>query len=173
MLKKLHHVAYRCADARATVEFYTKLLGLRFTHALSNDRVPSTQLWSPHLHIFFQMEDESCIAFFEVPCSAPAQKDPNTPDWVQHLALEVADEATLLAARKRLEDAGVEVVGVTDHGFCESIYFFDPSGHRLELTIRTDTPTQNREHAEGARAGLANWEGRKQRGELRADPVPA
>ena len=173
MLRKLHHVAYRCTDARKTVEFYTELLGLKFSHALSNDRVPSTQAWSPHLHIFFQMEDESCIAFFEVPCSAAAQKDPNTPDWVQHLALEVADEATLLSAKARLEAAGVKVVGVTDHGFCHSIYFFDPSGHRLELTIRTDSDVENEEFAREATAVLDHWEARKGRGELHQDSAAA
>src|SRR5258708_2430444 len=119
MLKKLHHVAYRCADAQKTVDFYTRMLGLKFAHALSNDRVPSTQAWSPHLHIFFEMEDGSYIAFFEVPCSPAAQKDPNTPDWVQHLALEVESEQILLDTKKKLEAAGVKVVGVTDHEFCE------------------------------------------------------
>jgi catechol 2,3-dioxygenase-like lactoylglutathione lyase family enzyme len=170
MLKKLHHVAYRCADAQATVEFYTKLLNLKFSHALSNDRVPSTQEWSPHLHIFFEMEDKSSIAFFEVPCSPPANKDSNTPDWVQHLALEVEDEATLLATKKRLEAAGVKVVGVTDHGFCESIYFFDPSGHRLELTVRTDDDLDPDELEKGAKSVLERWQQRKQRGELSAEP---
>jgi glyoxylase I family protein len=170
MLKKLHHVAYRCADAQATVDFYTKLLNLKFSHALSNDRVPSTQEWSPHLHIFFEMEDKSSIAFFEVPCSPPAKKDSNTPDWVQHLALEVADEATLLATKRRLEQAGVKVVGVTDHGFCESIYFFDPSGHRLELTVRTDEDLDPDELEKGAKNVLERWQQRKRSGELSAEP---
>ncbi len=172
MLKKLHHVAYRCTDARETVRFYTELLGLKFSHALSNDRVPSTHLWSPHLHIFFEMEDKSCIAFFELPCSPPSMKDPNTPDWVQHLALEVADEATLLAAKKRLEDAGVKVVGVTNHGFCESIYFFDPTGHRLELTVNRSSVADANRYAKEAQSVLQRWDGRKLRGELQAEPAP-
>lgn len=171
MLKKLHHVAYRCADAQATVDFYTKMLGLKFAHALSNDRVPSTQAWSPHLHIFFEMEDGSYIAFFEVPCSPPAQKDPNTPEWVQHLALEVESEKVLLDTKQKLEAAGVKVVGVTDHGFCESIYFFDPSGHRLEMTIRTDSEAEREDFAKEADSVLKTWVKRKASGELQAAPA--
>src|SRR5215510_7928184 len=72
MLQKLHHVAYRCADAGETVEFYSKVLGLPFAHALSNDFVPSVKEYSPHLHIFFELGDGSYIAFFELPKS-PAQ----------------------------------------------------------------------------------------------------
>jgi glyoxylase I family protein len=115
MLQKLHHVAYRCTNAAQTVDFYTRLLGLELVHALTNDYVPSVKRYDPHLHIFFAMEDGSYIAFFEVPMAAPAQKDPNTPAWVQHLALEVKDMGTLLAGKQRLEKAGVEVIGPTDH----------------------------------------------------------
>ena len=43
----------------------------------------------------------------------------------------------LLAAKAKLEADGVEVIGPTDHTTFESIYFFDPNGHRLELTVNT------------------------------------
>jgi len=161
MLRKLHHVAYRCRDAGETADFYTKLLGLRLAHIIVQDRVPSTQAYSPHAHIFFEMADGSYIAFFELAAAPPAQKDPNTPDWVQHLALEIDDEAELLASRQRLIAAGIDVVGPTDHGFCKSIYFFDPSGHRMELTARTDRADQRDRFAAEAPAALAAWQARK------------
>ena len=41
----------------------------------------------------------------------------------------------MIAAKKRLEDAGIEVL-VTDHHIIRSIYFFDPNGIRIELTVR-------------------------------------
>ncbi len=50
------------------------MLGLKFAHALSNDRVPSTQAWSPHLHIFFEMEDGSSIAFSKCPARQPPRR---------------------------------------------------------------------------------------------------
>lgn len=160
MLQKLHHVAYRCADAGETVEFYTKVLGLTFAHALSNDFVPSVQEYSPHLHIFFELEDGSYIAFFELPKSPAQGKDPNTPEWVQHLALEVKDEAALLEGKRRLEAANVAVVGPTDHHFCKSIYFFDPSGHRLEMTIRTEAEGETAKNKADAPKILAAWQKR-------------
>lgn len=139
LVKSLHHVAYRCKDAQETVDFYTNVLGLEFGLAVAEDRVPSTMEHSPYMHIFFRMEDGGYIAFFELPEAAPMGRDANTPEWVQHLALNVADEETLLAAKERLESNGIDVVGPTDHTICKSIYFFDPNGHRLEFTVDTTT----------------------------------
>ena len=164
--KMLHHVAYRCTNAAETVEFYTKLLDMKFAHALFNDKVPSTGQWSPHLHIFFELKDGSYVAFFETPLEPPAIPDTNTPSWVQHLALEVDDEKTLLEAKKKLEDAGIDVVGVTNHGFCHSIYFFDPSGHRLELTIRDDTEEERAKFEQEAPDVMKAWQKRHESGEF-------
>ena len=161
MLRKLHHVAYRCKDATETVDFYTNALGLKFSHAIAQDRVPSTQARNPHLHVFFEMEDASCIAFFELPELPAMQPDPNTPDWVQHLALEVKDMATMEEGVRRLRDRGVEVIGPIDHHFCQSVYFFDPSGHRLEMTVRTANEADAERFATQAKITLAEWQARK------------
>ena len=64
-------------------------------------------------------------------------KDLASPDWIQHFAFEVESEAALMEGKRSLEAKGVEVLGPVDHGFVRSIYFFDPSGHRLELTTWT------------------------------------
>ena len=58
-IKSLHHVAYRCKDAKQTTEFYTKVLGLEYAMAMAEDRVPSTGEQSPYMHIFFRMDDGS------------------------------------------------------------------------------------------------------------------
>lgn len=47
---------------------------------------------------------------------------------------------TLLEAKARLEKNGIDVLGPTDHAMFESIYFFDPNGHRLELAVNTALP---------------------------------
>lgn len=135
----LHHAAYRCKDAKETVEFYKKYLDLDFNIAVAENEVPSTGEWSPHIHIFLQMADGSFIAFFELPEDKGNMLDPETPAWVQHLALKAPDMETLLSYKERLEAGGIEVLGPTDHHICQSIYFFDPNGHRLEIAIDTMT----------------------------------
>jgi glyoxylase I family protein len=140
IVKGLHHVAYRCKDAKRTTDFYTKALGLKFTMAMSEQRVPTTGEECPYMHIFFQMGDGSHVAFFDLAEAEPMALDPNTPPWVQHLALEVADGKALDEAAQRLRDYGVEVIGPIDHQIFKSVYFHDPDGHRVELTYRTETP---------------------------------
>tara|TARA_B100000945_G_scaffold285679_1_gene256127 strand:- start:229 stop:768 length:540 start_codon:yes stop_codon:yes gene_type:complete len=156
-VQQLHHVAYRCKDAKETADFYVNLLGLEYYAAVSEETVPSTGEKCPYMHIFFAMKDGSCVAFFEVPGSPPAIEDINTPSWVQHLALVVEDEEEQLEKKKALEAAGVEVIGPTDHGFCKSIYFHDPNGHRLELTVRTETPEMMEKLRSSSEAMLDEW----------------
>jgi catechol 2,3-dioxygenase-like lactoylglutathione lyase family enzyme len=161
LCKSLHHAAFRCKDARETVDFYTSVLGLKFIHAMGEDHVPSTGKYSPHIHIFFEMEDGSCIAFFELPQDKgePSGRDRETPDWVQHFAFRVADETTLMNAKAALEAKGIPVVGPTNHDdFLLSIYFFDPSGHRLELSVHTATPAQDARFRTEAMDVLNLWD---------------
>jgi catechol 2,3-dioxygenase-like lactoylglutathione lyase family enzyme len=139
LVKKVHHVAYRCKDAKETVEWYGKHLDMKFILAIAENEVPSTKAPDPYMHVFLDAGGGNILAFFELPTKAPMGRDPNTPDWVQHLALEVESMEILLATKARLEAAGIAVVGPTDHTIFKSIYFFDPSGHRLELAANTGT----------------------------------
>jgi len=67
-------------------------------------------------------------------------RDENTPSWVQHIAFEIGDMDDLLAAKQQIEATGLDVIGPTDHYLFKSIYFFDPSGHRLELCANVERP---------------------------------
>ena len=139
-IRKIHHVAYRCRDARETVEWYGKYLNMKFVLAIAENQVPSTREPDPYMHVFLDAGGGNILAFFELPTKPPMGFDPNTPKWTQHLALEVDSVDTLLAAKARLDADGIPVVGPTDHTLFKSIYFFDPSGHRLELAANTGTP---------------------------------
>ncbi|MGC2855268.1 VOC family protein [Novispirillum sp. DQ9] len=133
----VHHVAYRCRDAKETVEWYGKHLDMGFVLAIAEDQVPSTGEPDPYMHIFLDAGGGNILAFFEIPNSPPLGKDPNTPAWVQHIAFKVESVDALMGIKDRLETAGIKVIGPTDHTLFKSIYFFDPNGHRLELAADT------------------------------------
>ena len=130
---RLHHVAYRCRDARETADFYTKVLGLPLAHVIRSETYRGEHC--PFLHLFFRMADGSYLAFFELPEEAPQGWDPHTPRWVQHLALQVPDMEALMAAKRDLEAQGLDVYAREGDTTVTSIYFFDPNGHRLELCV--------------------------------------
>ncbi len=156
-LKQIHHVAYRCKDAKETVAFYQEYLNMDFLVAIAEDRVPSTKEPDPYMHVFLDAGNGNILAFFELPTQPPMGRDPNTPRWVQHIAFELEDRDALLAAKQELEQKGLDVVGVTNHGIIESIYFFDPNGHRLELTVRTGSDEQLEELKRVAPLMIEEW----------------
>lgn len=154
---KLNHLAYRCRDAEETRRFYEDVLGLPLAHVVKEDYVPSTREHCPFVHIFFKLDDGSYIAFFDLGDRKTTAADPQTPLWVNHVAFEVASLEKLLDYKRRVEAAGVEVLGPTDHGFVKSIYFFDPNGVRLELTCWTADAAYMKQKEAEAHAALAAW----------------
>ena len=156
-IRGLHHFAWRCRDAEETRAFYEDLLGLPLVHLVRSDVVPSTGENCPFVHIFFKMGDGSHIAFFDLGDNVAAEPSPNTPAWVNHLALYVETEDALDNAKAALEAAGVPVLGVTDHHFIRSVYFFDPNGIRLELTTFVGEPAYMEEKEATAASDLAAW----------------
>jgi catechol 2,3-dioxygenase-like lactoylglutathione lyase family enzyme len=156
-LERIHHVAYRCNDARETVAFYERTLGMSYSTAFAEDHVPSTGAYDPYMHVFLECGGGNVLAFFELPNQPAMGRDPNTPAWVQHIAFEVADLETLLAAKAHLEGQGIDVLGPTHHGIFKSIYFFDPNGHRLELACNIGTAEQYAELRRVAPLMLDEW----------------
>ena len=156
-LKRIHHVAYRCRDAKETVTFYQDMLGMDFVLAIAEDEVPSTREPDPYMHVFLDAGMGNVLAFFELPNSPDMGKDPHTPEWVQHIAFELEDMQSLKDTQARLEAAGLEVVGPVNHGIFQSIYFFDPNGHRLELAVNTCTDEEMQRLHDVAPAMLEEW----------------
>jgi catechol 2,3-dioxygenase-like lactoylglutathione lyase family enzyme len=156
-IKRIHHVAYRCRDAKETVEFYKSVLDMDFVLAIAEDEVPSTKEPDPYMHIFMDAGQGNVLAFFELPNSPDMGKDANTPEWVQHIAFEVEDLEALEAAKTRVEGEGLEVIGPVDHGIFKSIYFFDPNGHRLELAANTAKPGMMEELRRVAPDMIEEW----------------
>lgn len=161
-LQGVHHVAYRCRDAKETVTFYRRMLDMDFTLAIAEDHVPSTGEPDPYMHVFLDAGGNNVLAFFELPNSPPQGRDTNTPEWVQHIAFRLESLEELTARKRHLEAQGLEVIGPVNHGVFQSIYFFDPNGHRIELAADTGTPEDMQRLRNVADAMLEQWSQTKQ-----------
>jgi glyoxylase I family protein len=148
-IKRIHHVGYRCRDAKRTVAFYRDILGMKFITAVAEDIVPTTKEHCPYFHLFLDAGMGNVLAFFELPEAAPMRElKPDGPMWAQHFAMEVESIDDLLRAKARLEDAGVKVIGPTDHSIFTSIYFHDPDGHRMEFAVNSDDNAEKMQRLE-------------------------
>lgn len=156
-IQQIHHVAYRCKDALETARFYQEMLNMELLVCIAEDKVPSTKEPNPYMHIFLDAGNGNILAFFELTGQKPMDRDQNTPIWVQHIALQVQDRQALLDAMAELKAKGVDVLGVTDHSIIESIYFFDPNGHRVELTTVTGTQEQMKTLKNISKEMLEEW----------------
>ncbi|MCS8129856.1 VOC family protein [Pseudomonas aeruginosa] len=138
VLKGVHHSARPTWKLRETVEFYRDKLGLPLVHAIS------ARGWGPSnhpdfLHFFFDSGNDSTIAFFYY-------INTEQPDYTQpvadyrfeatHTAWRVDTREELLAWRDRLESQGIPLIFQIRHELIESIYFNDPNGYYLEITIQ-------------------------------------
>jgi catechol 2,3-dioxygenase-like lactoylglutathione lyase family enzyme len=136
--KGLNHLALVTTDMDATTRFWHEVLGAPLVATVKTDTFR---------HYFFDVGNDATVAFFEyldVPLEQFA-KPAGIPDaramQFDHLSLNLADEAAVMALRARLQQHGTEVTDLVDHGLMRSIYFTDPNGIALEASYWADDPT--------------------------------
>jgi catechol 2,3-dioxygenase-like lactoylglutathione lyase family enzyme len=149
---RLHHHAYVSGDQERTRAFYEGIVGL-----------PLVATWcetddaSDFCHTFYELEDGSCLAFFQFadPAVQAANVSPTTSVY-DHVALHASAEVQSAIAT-RAEAAGVPA-GIIDHGYCSSLYLADPDGLLIEVTVdhpaAVDDAAQRRDRAH---AELERW----------------
>ncbi len=147
-----HHVAYACRDPEATRHFYEDLLGFPLVHT---EVVATGEGEGYFRHLFFDLGDGSCIAFFDVHdvgerdgWSAAISEGAGLPVWVNHVAFGATSERQE-EVRARMTDVGVAPFMEIDHGWCHSLYYLDPD--RIMVEFCRDTPGISPD-PEGARA---------------------
>jgi glyoxalase family protein len=129
-IQGIHHITVVASDAARTVDFYTRVLGLRLVKQTVNFDDPGSY------HLYFGDEvgrPGTAITFFEWP---GAPKGSPGIGGTHHLALAVADRDGLLRWKRRLTDLGLRVNGPLDRHYFQSIYFNDPDGTILEIATR-------------------------------------
>ncbi len=116
----VNHLALVCSDMKRTVEFYTKVLGMRLIKTLD---LPG----GSGQHFFFDLGGGNALAFFWFPdapdpvpgISAPVTV-PGFGEWtsavgsMNHVAFNVPEEQ-FLGYRAKLRAKGVKVSPVIDH----------------------------------------------------------
>lgn len=137
-LKGVHHTARPTWKLRETVAFYRDKLGLPLVHAIS------ARGWGPSnhpdfLHFFFESGKGSTIAFFYyIGADQPDYTKP-VADYryeATHTAWAVDTYEELIAWRDRLEAQDIPLIFQIRHELIESIYFRDPNGYYLEITLQ-------------------------------------
>ncbi len=156
MIKGLHHAAYRCRDSEETRAFYEDFLGLPLVEAFAIGTT-ATGRSAKVLHTFFQMDDGSCIAFFESPDSPFDFKQQH--DFDLHIALTVDDE-NLEKMLEKGRSNSIDTRGPSDHGFVRSIYFRDPNGYVVELAAPTGSKKSEFDQDKAIQS-LKDWQASK------------
>jgi len=157
----IDHLAFVTDDLPATMDFYTRVLGMQLVHVrrVPFERDRGQPPYDNLRHYFFGMGNDSLLAFFEYP-KGLARQNRDLPGGMQHVAFHVPPER-FDAMVERVKGCGVPVIGpVPLGGRFWSAYFYDPNGIRLELA--TDRSGEKRsviesvlQTEEEARAELA------------------
>ena len=127
----IHHLALVTPDMQTTIRYWRDLLGMRLVVGLGSNR---------YKHYFFQISNQSMVAFFEWPeTERIGEKDHGAPVKgpvaFDHISIGVKDLEELWELKARLEAAGFWVSEVVNHGFIYSLYSFDPNNIPLEFSM--------------------------------------
>lgn len=126
-IQGLHHITLVTTDAQRNIDFYTRVLGLRFVKKTVNFDDPGSY------HLYFGDKTGApgtAITFFEW---KGATKGAPGIGGTHHFALTVRDYDGLLQWKRRLTDLGIKVKGPYDRRYFQSIYFKDPDGVNVEI----------------------------------------
>src|SRR5262245_24708440 len=141
----VHHLALNTEDMKTTVDFYSKVVGMPLVHAM---KVPpglgvgpgnrGNPPYEEIRHYFFDMGNDSLLAFFEIPRGAEPKAKRDAIGGMQHVAFAITPE-NFVAIEKRLQSAGVPYDGPIEiMTGLRSIYFYDPNGIRLEACCQPE-----------------------------------
>jgi catechol 2,3-dioxygenase-like lactoylglutathione lyase family enzyme len=137
-LDGVDHSARPTWKLRETVVFYRDVLGLPLVHTIS------ARGWGQpghpdFLHFFFDAGRGATIAFFYyIGTDRTPRYEPEDHCFYSatHTAWGVPSREALEQWKTTLESRGLTVSAYTRHEILESIYFRDPNGYPLEITLR-------------------------------------
>jgi glyoxalase family protein len=149
-LDGIHHITCITADAPGNVDFYARVLGMRFVKKTVNFDAPDVY------HLYYGDErgaPGSILTFFEFPDAAPGRPGAG---MIHRLRWRVASDDALAFWSDRLADEGIDVAPVDG-----AIRFSDPEGLDLELAAikSDDAPLSARADGVPAEHALQGFDG--------------
>ncbi|WPD23989.1 MAG: VOC family protein [Candidatus Electrothrix scaldis] len=125
----INHLALVTADMEATIRFWRDLMGMRLIHGFGE---------GDFRQYFFEIDEQSCLAFFEWDGAEPIAKKLHGqpisgPRVFDHIAFELDSQEEVWALKDKLEAAGFACSDMIDHDFIHSVYSFDPNGIPIEF----------------------------------------
>jgi catechol 2,3-dioxygenase-like lactoylglutathione lyase family enzyme len=140
LTRGVHHLALNTEDMKATIDFWTEVIGMPLIHALKVPKGASGPLnrgnppYEDMRHYFFDMGNDSTVAFFEIPKGAEKQADRDDIGGMQHCSFAATPKA-FEELQRRLKAHKVEFLGpMPVLPGVQSVYFYDNNGIRLEFT---------------------------------------
>jgi catechol 2,3-dioxygenase len=123
----LGHVVFYVKDLERALAFYRDLLGFQEVGRIFNGAAAAlTSGRTHHELLLIQMGD--------APPPPPGRRL-----GLYHIGIKVGDSLEeLRAAKKELEQAGVEIDGMSDHTVSQSLYLRDPDGNEVEVYVDAD-----------------------------------
>jgi catechol 2,3-dioxygenase-like lactoylglutathione lyase family enzyme len=151
MLRGVHHLALCTDDMKATVDFYVDVLGMPLVHAMkvppglgSGPQNRGNPPYEGIRHYFFDMGNDSLLAFFEIPKGAEPRGNRNAIGAMQHCAFVVTPQR-FKEIEARLKKSGVDYLGpIAQLPGLVGIYIIDPNGIRLEFACQPDDGEEQR-----------------------------
>lgn len=160
VFSRLHHNAHVTTDMEATRKFYEEIIGFPLV-ATWCEKTDIFGKERTYMHCFFDIGDGECLAFFQF-ANEDDQREfgPELPlSAFRHLAMKV-DQATQDGIRARLVGAGYKEpdMYILNHGYCYSLYVYDPAQLLIEFTVDHENVEQiNEDQLSKAHRELGRW----------------
>ncbi|MGH7235978.1 MAG: VOC family protein [Nitrospiraceae bacterium] len=123
----LGHVVFYVKNLGRSLAFYRDLLGFKEIGRIFDGAAAAlTSGRTHHELLLIEVED--------APAPAAGRRL-----GLYHIGIKIGDSLEeLRAAKKELEQAGVQISGMSDHTVSQSLYLHDPDGNEVELYVDAD-----------------------------------
>jgi len=118
---RIGHAHVKVSDLDRALMFYCGVLGFEVMQRIG-DEAAFLSAGGYHHHLGLNTWD-----------SKGGSAPPPGTTGLYHVAILYPDRAALAIAFKRLDQAGIQLTGASDHGVSEALYLDDPDGNGLEL----------------------------------------